>query len=147
MKHSKQATMFLKALLCAVLIAAMALTLAACTGNAPTNSAVTLKDGDTVGEGGRSFTLQVVDKDGQQIQCTIRTDEKTVGEALQALGIIKGEAGAYGLYIKSVNGITADYDIDGTYWAFYVNGEYASSGVDQTAIEADKVYALKAEKG
>ena len=43
-------------------------------------------------------------------------------------------------------GITADYDVDQTYWAFYVNGEYAMTGVDSTAIEEGVAYSLKIEK-
>ncbi len=49
-------------------------------------------------------------------------------------------------YVKTVNGITADYDTDGTYWAFYVNGEYAMTGVDSTPVEDGAVYAFKVEK-
>ena len=58
----------------------------------------------------------------------------------------EGEDGQYGLYVKTVNGITADYDVDGTYWAFYINGEYAMSGVDVTDIAAGSTYAFKVEK-
>ena len=48
--------------------------------------------------------------------------------------------------MKTVNGITADYDVDQTYWAFYVNGEYATSGADTTAIEEGAAYSFKVEK-
>lgn len=41
--------------------------------------------------------------------------------------------------------MTLDYDADGAYWAFYINGEYASTGVDSTNIEAGATYTLKAE--
>ena len=50
-------------------------------------------------------------------------------------------------YVKTVNGITADYDADGVYWAFYVNGEYAVSGVDSTPIAEGESYSFKVEKG
>ena len=53
---------------------------------------------------------------------------------------------AYGLYVKTVNGITADYAVDQTYWAFYINGEYAMAGVDSTPVENGTVYALKVSK-
>jgi hypothetical protein len=49
------------------------------------------------------------------------------------------------MYIKSVLGQTLDYETDGMYWAFYVNGEYALTGVDQTPIQPDTGYMLKAE--
>ena len=51
------------------------------------------------------------------------------------------------MYVKTVDGILADYETTGTYWAFYINGEYAMSGVDTTAIEAGASYEMKVEKG
>ena len=53
----------------------------------------------------------------------IHTDQETVGAALLELGLIAGEESEYGLFIKTVNGLTADYDTDGVYWAFYIDGE------------------------
>jgi hypothetical protein len=69
-----------------------------------------------------------------------------VGEALQALKLIDGEPGDYGLYVKEVTGIRAVYEEDSTYWAFYINGEYGMSGVDATDIEPGASYAFKVEK-
>ena len=77
---------------------------------------------------------------------TVKTDEKTVGAALQALNIISGEKSEYGLYIKEVIGITADYDTDGTYWAFYIDGQYASTGADMTDARDGAVYGFAVEK-
>ena len=68
-----------------------------------------------------------------------------VGFALIEHKLIEGEQGQYGMYIKSVLGQTLDYETDGMYWAFYVNGEYALTGVDQTPIQPDTAYLLKAE--
>lgn len=57
----------------------------------------------------------------------------------------EGEDSEYGLYVKTVNGVTVDYDQDGKYWAFYVDGEYAATGVDSTDITAGATYTFKAE--
>ena len=59
--------------------------------------------------------------------------------------MIAGDESEYGLYVKTVNGITADYDKDGVYWAFYVNGEYAQTGVDSTSITEGDSYSFKVE--
>ena len=99
-----------------------------------------------LGEGQTVFLFTVVDKDGNETNFEIHTDKKTVGEALLDLELIAGEDGEFGLYVKEVNEITADYDVDQTYWAFYVDGEYAMSGVDVTMIEEGKTYAFKVEK-
>ena len=82
---------------------------------------------------------------GKETAYQISTDKKTVGEALVELNLIAGEDSQYGLNVKTVNGVTVDYDKDGKYWAFYVNGAYASKGVDSTDIEAGATYSFKVE--
>jgi len=109
------------------------------------DAAVIVSDGDIIGEGAVSFPLLIADKDGQELNITVNTDCDTVGEALLELGLIAGDESEFGLYVKTVNGITADYDKDGVYWAFYINGEYAMTGVDSTDITAGDSYALKVE--
>ncbi len=98
-----------------------------------------------LGEGSTVFLLSVVDDKGQETLFEIHTDKETVGAALVELDLIDGEVGEFGLYVKTVNGITADYDKDGKYWAFYINGEYAQGGVDSTDIMEGESYSLKVE--
>ena len=144
--HSLQKV--LSFLLCIVLIAAMALGTIGCsdtTANDTTTTVGTMENGKVYGEGSTEFTFTVVDTEGNETQATIKTDKATVGEALLELGLIAGEDGDYGLYVKTVNGTTLDYDTDGKYWAFYVDGEYALTGVDSTEITAGSVYSFKAE--
>lgn len=126
----------LSALVLMVLIAAMVLSLAACgSDEGSANSPA----------GEKSFTFEVVDLDGNTETFEISSSAQYVGEALIAEGLIEGEDGPYGLYVKTVNGITVDYDSDGHYWSFYVNGEYGMSGVDQTEIEDGATYAFRVE--
>ena len=87
----------------------------------------------------------MVDKDGKETPFTIATDKTYVGEALIDEGLIEGEEGPYGLYVKTVNGQTLDYDTDGMYWSFYVDGEYGLTGVDMTEIVPGTTYMFKAE--
>lgn len=93
------------------------------------------------GEGSKTFTIEVKAEE-QSVTFTIHTDKKTIGDALIENDLISGEEGPYGLYIKKVNGITADYDIDQSYWAFYINDEYAMTGVDTTEITEGAKYQL-----
>lgn len=134
------------ALLLALLLA---LSLVACGGQDQADDGnkvpLPIEDGAVVGEGSKCMTVEVVDAEGAKVRFTVNTEKETVGEALQELGILDGEEGDYGLYVKSVNGITADYQADGSYWAFYVDGVYAMTGVDMTNIEADTVYTLRVE--
>lgn len=133
-------------IVCMVLIAAMALCMSGCNGtNSPTEPTV-FSDGQSLGSGAVTFTFTVEDLDGSKATAQISTDKELVGEALQELGVIQGEEAQYGLYIKTVNGITYDYAKDGAYWSFYVDGAYAMAGVDSTQITPGAAYTLKAEK-
>ena len=139
----------MKKLLAMMLAFLLILCAAGCSsigGTTPEEEPV-VRDGDTIGTGSKTFAAQIVDLDGNEISFTVKTDKTIVGEALQELGVLKGEEGPYGLYIKAVNGKTLDYEKDGAYWAFYVDGAYATAGVDETDIVETSVYLLKAEKG
>lgn len=93
------------------------------------------------GEG--KITVQVeVKAEEQSVTFTVNTDEKYLGDALVGHELIDGEEGQYGLYVKSVNGIVADYDVDQSYWAFYKNGEYMMTGIDTTEIADGEHYEL-----
>lgn len=157
MKKTKTITRVLSSLLCLMLVAALALMMTACkvTENGEKTSSVESTDSSPssgengprkVGEGAAEFAFLVTDKDGNVTEFTVCTDKTVVGDALLDAGLIEGEESEYGLFVKKVNGITADYDVDKTYWAFYIDGEYAMTGVDQTNIETGKTYEFKVSK-
>ena len=93
-------------------------------------------------EGMKSFTLEIVHKDGSAKTLSMKSDGEYLGEYLEKEGIITGEIGQYGMFIKAVEGEKAVYEEDNAYWGFYVNGEYAQLGIDQTPIEEGAVYKL-----
>jgi len=93
------------------------------------------------GSGSKTLSVEVKAED-KTVVFTVKTDKSTVGEALLEHGLIEGENGDYGLYIKKVNGILADYDVDQSYWAFYIGGEYAMTGVELTEITEGVSYQL-----
>ncbi len=155
-------------LLCMMLTMAMAITAVGCgsktegTADAQKNTETAIVNTETtvetesvetaeaqeivLGDGSVKFTFIVVDADGNETDFVINTDKETVGDALLEQNLIEGEEGDYGLYVKTVNGITADYDTDHTYWAFYVNGEYSNTGVDSTPVNEGDTYEFKVEK-
>ena len=135
-------------MLCIVLIAAMALFTTACNDNKTQEPVETTASQSVteIGEGAKEFAFVVALADGTETKFAVKTDKKTVGEALLELDLIAGDKSEYGLYIKTVNGVTLDYDKDQMYWAFYVDGEYATSGVDTTEIKANAEYKLEATK-
>ena len=145
MKCRKWVTLWV---LCAMLIAAIACATVGYCENAQTAEvqAVTGIQPTVLGEGQTVFTFTVVDNEGNETHFEIHTDKEIVGDALLELKLIDGEVGQFGLYVKVVNGVTADYDVDKTYWAFYINGEYGFTGVDATKVEAGAAYMFKVEK-
>ena len=130
--HSTQKLLSL--VLVFVLIAAAALT--GCSGKPAETTAPAVT---------KTFTFLVTDPEGVDKTFEITTTAETVGDALIAEGLIAGEQGDYGLYVKTVNGLTLDYETDGMYWAFYINGEYAPTGVDMAPITEGETYQMKAE--
>ncbi len=93
------------------------------------------------GDGAKTVTVEVKAEENSVV-FTIHTDKDTVGAALLEHELIAGEDGPYGLYVKEVNGIVADFDINQSYWAFYIDGETAMTGVDITKIAENQTYQL-----
>ena len=132
-----------RSVLSLVLVAAMVLMFAGC-GQTPQEPEAP-QNQQEVQE--KSFAFQVVELDGTKKEFTVKYDnEKSVGEALVNEGLISGSDSQYGLMVDTVNGQKYTYDDDKVYWAFYIDGEYAMTGVDATPIEDGKVYCFKAEK-
>ena len=140
--------MKLKRLLSLALLLTLALSLLSCF--APINfdelwQDATYKTDKEFGNGAKTVAVEVIAGE-YSVTFTIHSDKETVGEALQEHGLIEGEEGAYGLYVKRVNGILADYDIDQSYWGFYKNGEMMLVGVDGQTFASGDHYELKYEK-
>ena len=99
-------------------------------------NATYLKDTE-LGKGAKTATVEV--KAGEQsITFTVHTDEEMLGSALLAHNLIEGESGLY----TKVNGIVADYNVDQSYWGFYIDGEFAMTGLDTAPIAEGVVYQL-----
>ena len=144
MKNTKK---FLSALLALALALTLLFSFVACNtvdAEGLWENATYRKD-KTLGNGEKTISIEVKVGD-ESVTFTVKTDKETVGEALMEHKLIDGEDGAYGLYVKKVNGILADYDIDQSYWAFYVNGELSMSGVDTTNIDTSATYKLEYTK-
>ena len=140
-----QSNRWVFALLCTLLIAALAVSITGCGEDPQTPAVTNTAPAQTVGTGKTAFTFTVTDPDGKTTAFTVNTDAETVGQALLDVGLIAGEDGAYGLYVKTVNGLTLDYDKDGKYWAFYENDVYAAASVEKTAVTPGATYGFKAE--
>lgn len=94
-----------------------------------------------LGTGAKTIRVEVKIED-QSVTFTLHTDRDTLGEVLTDHSLVEGEKSTYGLYIKKVNGITADYDIDKSWWNICKNGESLPSGADSTRIADGEHYEL-----
>ena len=146
-------TNLLKTLIAALLCTALFFCLCGCGGkitdngsSAPASSAsvwdnaLYSKD-TTLGEGDKTITVDVV-IDNNKLNFTLKTDGDTLGDALIDTKLVTGEQGEYGLFITHVNGVRADYNLDGAYWAINQNGQALMTGADSTNISGGESFEL-----
>lgn len=114
-----------KRILALVLALVMVFALAACSGKTA-NATV---------------TVTVVHGDGSSKDFTVKTDKEMLGEALTDEKLVDGEEGPYGLFIKTVDGETAD-DAEQEWWCLTKGGESVNTGVDSTPVEDGATYEL-----
>ena len=88
----------------------------------------------TFGNGKKTIQLEVKAEE-KSVTFTIKTDADNLEEALVKHKLIEGEEGPYGMYIKKVNGITADYDVDQSYWALSQKGTPLATGASGVEIK------------
>ena len=94
-------------------------------------------------EGMKHITIQVVNDEDSNVY-EVDTDGEYLIDAMNAADglTFDGEEGMYGLSISTVNGVRADYTLDGAYWAFYVGGEYCNYGVSEQPIEDGDEFSI-----
>lgn len=95
-------------------------------------------------EGTKEVVIKVVAQEGKETTYEVKTDAKYLKEAMdEAKGLTySGTEGQYGLMIDTINGIRADYALDGAYWSFYVNDSYCNYGISEQPIEDGDVFSI-----
>ena len=78
----------------------------------------TYTQNQTFGEGKTTIEVEVKAEE-KSVTFTINTDKENLADALLEHKLVDGDDSQYGLYIKKVNGILADYDVDKAYWGLY----------------------------
>ena len=86
-------------------------------------------------EGAKTLTVQVVHKDESSKDFVLHTDAETLHQALDEEKLIEGEDRGGFFMVLVVDGETADYNVDGSYWAMMQDGEWMMTGVDDTMIQ------------
>lgn len=124
-----------------ILFTLLLLLFTACAAT-PTEASAPPEYIQTIGQGERVFFFETTDPEGVLTAWEVHTEADTVGAALLALGLIAGDESEWGLMVTEVNGVLADWDANQSFWAFYIDGEFAMAGIDATYIEAGVTYAL-----
>jgi hypothetical protein len=86
-------------------------------------------------EGAKTVTIEVVHKDESKKEFVLHTDAETLHAALDEEKLIEGEDRGGFFMVIVVDGETADYDVDCSYWAMMQDGEWMMTGVDDTMIK------------
>ena len=92
--------------------------------------------------GEKSIPVVVVHGDGGEKTLTYATDEEYLGPVILAQGLVEGVEGPYGLEIHAVDGETASWEVNQSYWALFIGEEYATTGADSTPVKDGDVFKL-----
>lgn len=95
-------------------------------------------------EGSKEVKITVVDDKGEETSYEIKTDAEYLKQAMEEADGLEysGEESDYGLMIDTINGVKADYDADGAYWGFYVNGEYCNYGIEEQVVNDQDEFTI-----
>ncbi len=98
-------------------------------------------------EGSKAITIEVVDNAQASTVYELNTDAEYLRQAMEeAEGLtFSGTESEYGLMVDTINGITADYSVDGAYWSFYVNDAYCNYGIDSQPVEDGDAFLIRYE--
>lgn len=97
-------------------------------------------------KGTKVVTVTVIHGNKDTKEFTYRTDAEYLGDVLEAENLVKGESGAYGLFITTVDGEIAN-DSKQQWWCLTQNGEMTTTSADQTPIENGDSFELIMTEG
>jgi len=97
--------------------------------------------GPSVQEGSKAITVTVVHADGSEKKFEYRTDAEMLGAFLEEKGLIDSQGADQGMF-HTVDGEKADWNVNQSYWAFYLGEEYAMTGIYDTPITDGAIYKL-----
>ncbi|MDD6503196.1 MAG: DUF4430 domain-containing protein [Oscillospiraceae bacterium] len=95
--------------------------------------------------GDKTIVVSVV-VDTETSDFVIETDAEFLRGALEQAGLVEGTESEYGLYVTTVNGITAD-ESQKQWWCFTRDGGTLETGVDTTPIADGERYEITLTTG
>lgn len=96
--------------------------------------------------GGKIIDVTVIYADAASDEFHISTDAEFLRGALEEQKLIQGEESQYGLFVTTVNGVTAD-ESQQQWWCFTKGGEALMTGVDSTPIANGDAFEITLTTG
>ena len=94
-------------------------------------------------EGAKAVTIEIIHKDGSTKKLEYNTDAEFLADLLLEKELVTGYASEeYGFTIESVDGVLADWMVDGAYWALYEGEEYATASAAGIVLTDGGMYKL-----
>lgn len=97
-------------------------------------------------EGDKTIAVAVIHGDGSRKDFSISTDAENLRAALEPEGLIQGQESEFGLYVLTVDGETADEDLQ-QWWCITKSGGQLMTGVDDTVIADGEQYEFTLTTG
>lgn len=97
-------------------------------------------------QGEKTITVEVIVGDETTATHTIVTEEEYLRGALDQENMVSGEEGPYGLFLTTVDGVTAD-DTKQEWWCVTKGGAQVDTAVDATPIADGDRYELTLKTG
>lgn len=85
-------------------------------------------------KGSKKIVAEVILADGSSKAYDIKTDAEFLRQALEEKNLITGTESDYGLYVNTVDGVTAD-EAKQEWWCFTLGGETVNTSVDSTPVK------------
>lgn len=96
--------------------------------------------------GDKNITVTVVHGDASSKSFAINTSAENLRAACEEQNLIAGDESEYGLYVKTVDGETADESVQ-QWWCITKGGEMLMTGVDDTMIADGEAYEFTLTTG
>lgn len=97
-------------------------------------------------EGNKDVSLSVVGETGETTSYEAKTDALVLKELMDELeddGFTYGGTDSeYGIMVDTINGVRADYTLDGAHWSFYVNDEYCNYGISEQPVNDGDSFSI-----
>lgn len=120
----------LMTLIAAVLILSSLFTFTACGGKEDASSGQSPTSSVSAEEAKVSITFKLI-KDGQTTEFPIETSKKYLADALVEAKLVEYASDGY---YTTINGITADWNTDKSWWCITIGGEMSMKGLNEIEL-------------